>query len=107
MSLDKAIKHGKEHRTITITPRTEAYILNPLPEAVPAAFARELEVENQKMKAALTQIFAWWDAADGTLVTHYPSSVTPKMREFRSLANNQDHRPLPDSAVTTLNETNE
>lgn len=39
------------------------------------------------MREVLEQIFAWWDAADGMLVTHYSSTVTPKMREFRSLAN--------------------
>jgi len=35
---------------ITDTPRTEIYVLSPLPEIVPAAFARELERENVKLK---------------------------------------------------------
>ena len=32
------------------TPRTEIYVLNPHPECVPAAFARELEREIIKLK---------------------------------------------------------
>ncbi len=35
----------KTERMNTDTPRTETYVLNPHPQAVPAEFARELELE--------------------------------------------------------------
>ncbi len=69
----------------TNTPRTDIYVLNPQPEVVAADFARELEIELYRAKSALSQIFAWFDANDGHLITNFPDTVTPKMNEFRDL----------------------
>jgi len=38
------------------TPRTECYILNPHPESVPAAFARQLEQELKASKAEVERL---------------------------------------------------
>jgi hypothetical protein len=46
-----------EHKKMTTdTPRTETYVLNPHPQAVPAEFARELERELNASQAEVARL---------------------------------------------------
>lgn len=38
--------------------RTDKYIINPLPECVPAEFARELERENARLREAINEVIS-------------------------------------------------
>ncbi len=44
-----------------------------------------LETTNAKQREALKQIYAWWDAKDGHLTTHFSSTVTKRMESLRPL----------------------
>jgi citrate synthase len=96
------------------TPRTDKEDCNILEQAgfVPADFARKLEREATQLKEAIVAADNASGAHEGVGLLYWMEMQgLEKTRHYKLLetilANVSDHRPLPDSAVTTRKESNE